>query len=253
MYLKYILITLCLFISSCGGGSSSGDDDSTTDSTTIIDASQYYSQEESGDVVTYTRTTTINNGSPSTITLVSTFEQVDSIPADYSYSGSGPFLQATIRANGATEPIGYIFTTTDGDVIINDSGDYFTSIQYTTITGTDEPTQVVVGQTYPTTAEETLFRSSDGLNVGSRRTESVLTAVGIENITVSGADHEALRFDVTSTITDTFTDNTTDLSITTSETWWFVRDLGLVKQNQNRTTVSELGTSTSYTVIELLL
>lgn len=225
-YLSIVLCTALLFTVSCGGGGSSGGDGPVT-----IDASDYYYQAGNGDEITYSETFSTGGGSVTTL-VRSTFSEVNDIPPGYNYSGpvTGPYLLETIHENeeGAGYILaGYVYSTLDGEEIIDDDRVNFTNVDESVTTGDDEPSQVVIGQSYTSTIEEDLFATADGALVGSRSITATITPSAIETITVDGGTFEALKFVTSSTSVEEINHVTT--TSTASGTLWYGKGAGLVK------------------------
>ena len=234
-----VLCAALFLITSCGGGGSSGGGGGSDE--TSFDTSQYYYQPGDGDEMIYKVTVAANP--PYYKKSAFTLENTD-IPDQYNYEaldgleGNPHILETVTRGNdlsSCTDTTGLIYYTPEGEEIIDDQRYsteppvwLFTNVDYSTVTGDEEPESVVAGQEYESTIEEILFDHSDPpVEVGARTITTSITPLDIVSVSVLGSTYEALRIATESFSEETIGESTTTL--TGSGTMWFGRDTGLVK------------------------
>lgn len=240
--MKKLTITfyvLMLFMCSCGGSSSGGFlPPSNTDST--IDSSQYYYQPVDGDGFVYNDSIVDSDEGNSDYQRRSGFLQVDAnLFTIYLYGDdSTASYMKEISETRAAELDPWVaidktyYSLQDGDEIIHDDLTYFSRIDLSTRSGSDEPDSVILDNEYTQTQVDVLLSSADPTQVkGSYEFEATIIPEEIESISVTAGTYECLRFSVSGesvwTITDTVPDTVTTSSFTGYR--WYAKDLGLIK------------------------
>jgi len=194
-YLKSLLIMaiLAMFFG-CGGSSSSGDD-TETGSEQERSVTAYINQPSDSFTNRYNMDATYSNGEKRSVSYLhkEVFSQVESIPEKYAYSGPilGPYILKTETEDGLLS--GYDYMSALNTVIISDNLDVFKRITDRTVTGSEDPDAVVVGDTYNFSEESTLFDSDTGSESGQELTSAVFTAEEIETVTTEAGIFDALR------------------------------------------------------------
>jgi len=187
-----LLILILASIAACGGN---GSDEAPTDDIFIT---AY--QERPGDVFEYQSSMEFiySDGKTASVTQKETqsFSQVDSIPEKYGYSGDlgGPYILSTTTVDGELD--GYEYISADGTEIVDDDLDTFTRVDAQTISGSDEPEDVSLGDTFTFREESTLFDSDTAEEVGARIIEGTFTVAEEETVTVPAGTFHCLRIDL---------------------------------------------------------
>ena len=187
---KLILISLTsLILSACGGG---GGDSANQ----VLVLGEGY-DEKAGDIFTTTLTMdiTYSNGQTASINSesVRTYSQVAEIPSKYNYSNaiSGPYLLETTNEDGVLDGLEYM--TLSGDSIIDDALDYYTSVEYTTESGSEEPENIYIGDKFSFFQNSTLFNSQTGVEAGYKIINMEFTVLSEEIITVPAGEFNAVK------------------------------------------------------------
>lgn len=238
--LLMILLMTAFFVTSCGGGGSSSNSGTPNDdgdgggNEEPIDASQYYYLGQPGDSFTYTVEEELDGEPYQTYIEVSAFTGETDIEAKYLYTGILVCSSLETTSNNMVDPnimnpVGKTFYTAEGEEIIDDDlKDLFTNVQYSEVTGTDEPEEVILGQDYTMTIEETLFHYNILEPPAGTRTSTVtITPVQVEAVTIDGMEYEALRFDIEMSLLEVITEGST-LEAEATGTLWYGKGIGLL-------------------------
>ena len=187
---KLLLTSLILLVlSACGGG---GGDSANQ----VLVLGEGY-DEKAGDIFTTTLTMdiTYSNGQTASINSesVRTYSQVAEIPSKYNYSNaiSGPYLLETTNEDGVLDGLEYM--TLSGDSIIDDALDYYTSVEYTTESGSEEPENIYIGDKFSFFQNSTLFNSQTGVEAGYKIINMEFTVLSEEIITVPAGEFNAVK------------------------------------------------------------
>jgi len=228
-----ILISMTLF--ACGGGGGGGGGTSEPDTDIIY--SNDYTNRDVNKVYTFKQTQIDGNNTQSENTISYRYAQVNTIPSKYNYSGSipGPYTVETMQLDGVDKSFTYISSS---GIIISDDSTVFTNIDHSESVGTIPP-DWTVGTVYSKTSTEDLFRSTTGIQVGTKTTEYTLKALGVENVTVPAGTFQSVKTEETSEITYTYAGFTEIRTATWS--FWYSSNLGYVKITSNTTVVSTEG------------
>lgn len=185
----YLIVVFSgLFLVGCG---------SSSDEKELLLTDPY--QEKSGDAFT---STTIMDFEYSTgvrrqvVNIdVDTYSIVDEIPQKYGYSGalSGPYLLETNHENDELDSLRYM--TLDGEWIIDDDLDSFTSIETTSRTGSDDPENIYIGDEFSARNSSILYSSDTGLEIGSEVLELDFVILNEEVVTVPAGTFTAIKID----------------------------------------------------------
>ena len=188
---------------------------------------------DSSKVYTFQETEDTGSGDPTVTNVAYSYQQVDSIPSKYGYSGSiaGPYIMETISTDGGNTTVIYMNSV---ETIISDDSSFFTSIDSSTSTGGSLPPDMVINKEYPFSSTEDLFISDSslgtvGTNVGTKTTVWSTTALGVENVTVPAGTYEALKTEDSSTVTFTMDSGATQTTTSSGNTW-FGKGTGTVKK-----------------------
>lgn len=175
-------ILLVLSLTGCLGGGSSSD----SSNQEIVLGEGY--DKKAGDVFTTSLTMdiTFSNGQAAEINSisVSTYSQVNEIPSKYNYSNaiSGPYLLETTNEDGVLDGLEYM--TLSGGSIIDDDLDYYTNVEYTTQSGSDEPENIYIGDKFSFYQSSTLFNSQTGVEAGYKIINMEFSVISEEVVTV---------------------------------------------------------------------
>ena len=216
--LSFIIFVL-FSLSACGGGGGGNN--------TPINVTSY--SEVTGDTLTYIDNTnaTYSTGQTLSITQTEVFtaSSVTTIPEIYSYPGgiAGPYILITNTEDGALD--GYEYNAQDGREIVDDSLDTFTRIDAITASGSDDPENVNIGDSFNFSENATLFDSASGAAVGNIETTGTFYVDSLINITVPAGQFQALRIDYTIDTTTTENGITDTASMVGSS--WFDTNIGL--------------------------
>jgi hypothetical protein len=189
MKVEHVVLLVVAIATLSGCGSSS------TQDTKIVLGDSY--DEKPGDV--FTTTSTVNadysNGQIAEITSINveTYTQVSDIPEKYGYSNSnnGPFLLKTDQSDGEFDGLDYM--TVLGEFIIEDDLDYFSSVEYTTQNGSENPEHIRIGDEFSSNQNSTLFDSKTGAEAGYNITNTNFVVIQEENITVPAGVFDAIK------------------------------------------------------------
>jgi hypothetical protein len=244
------LLGIILF--ACGGGGGGGGGGGTGNSDSQATYSLDYMTYNPSKVYSFQETEDDGSGDPRVTDVTYSYQQVDSIPTKYGYSGTiaGPYTLETISTDGGNNTVIYMDSA---ETIISDDSSFFTSIDSSTSTGGSLPPDMVINKTYSFSSTEDLFNSdpiSDtwalGEKIGSKKTDWSTRVVGVENVTVPAGTFEALKTADASTVTYTF-DNGATQTTTSSGNTWFGKGTGTVKKVSSNSTVISDGTSSTTT------
>ena len=185
-----ILLTL-LSLAGCGGS------DGGSSSQILVLGESY--DEKAGDIFTtsLTMSATYSNGQTAEFNSVSVkkYSQVDEIPSKYNYSNaiSGPYLLETTNEDGVLDGLEYM--TLSGGSIIDDDLDYFTNVEYTSISGSGsgDPENIYIGDKFSFYKNATLFDSQTGIEAGYKIINMELTVLSEEIITVPAGEFNAVK------------------------------------------------------------
>ncbi len=234
-----VMVILGLILLSCGGGgggsgSGGGDSGSGSSSPQAIDARDYFMR-DTKKVYTFSETIVASSGGQrATDDLVKTFsyEQVHTIPEKYGDFDDypGPYRKEVVQKNGGNALI--IYTDPDGEVMASDDLTTFSRIQDSDYSGDTFSSSLILGHTYASTSEETLYNSDPnagfwGEELGFSVTTSTFKPLALENITVRGQAYTALKVQIRYTVTTTQGGQTSSTVFTGDQ--WFTQDIGLVK------------------------
>ena len=198
--IKCILIPLLLAVVLSGCGGSGGDS-----TNQILVIGEGY-DEKPGDVFTTALSMSITYSNDQTAEInsvsVKTYSQVDEIPLKYNYSNaiSGPYLLETTNEDGVLDGLEYM--TLSGNSIIDDDLDYFTNVEYTTESGSEDPENIYIGDKYSFNENATLFNSQTGLEAGYKIIKMEFTVLSEEVVSVPAGEF-----------------NTAKIGYSISETW----------------------------------
>ncbi len=245
-YVFYLSALALIVLPACGGGGGGGTNDS---SSQTIYSSDYMTYDLSK-VYTFQETEDTGSGDPTVTNVAYSYQQVDSIPSKYGYSGSiaGPYIMETISTDGGNTTVIYMNSV---ETIINDDSSYFTSIDSSTFTGGSLPLDMVINKEYSFSSTEDLFISDSslgtvGTKVGTKTTEWSTTALVVENVSVPAGTFEALKTADSSIVTFTFDSGETQTTTSSGNTW-FGKGTGTVKKVSSNSTVISDGTSSDTT------
>ena len=153
--------------------------------------------EKPGDIFTTTSNMHVTYSNEVSLELnsteVITYTLVDEIPDIYNFPNSknGPYLLETDKEDGELDGLEYI--TTSGDTLIEDDLDYFSTSEYTTKNGTDEPKSINIGDTFSYNENSTLFSSQTGIEAGYKILNGDLTVLNQEKLTVPAGTFDAVK------------------------------------------------------------
>lgn len=252
-----LAIFLGLTLTACGGGGGGGGggDGGSSDSTVNVagykdrDLTKVYTIEETVLAAAQGKEAT------ETTSYVYSYEQVDEVPAQYSYSGEypGPYIEQRVLKNSTLASITYM--SPSGLEIVTDNFSTYTCVDDNTYTGTDQASEMVLGRTYTSTTTQKLYNSDLdvsfwGDEIGTSSTVSSSKPLVIENVTVPAGTYSALKFQVNYTIT-TKTDAGSSTTEYTGYTW-FAKGIGVVKAELSFSNVIS-GITVDYTVTDVLI
>ena len=190
---KYVAVIFLFIVvlSGCGG---SGNDSDKQDSDIVL-AESY--DEKPGD--RFTRSATISaiysDGQTAELNSVeeSVYSQITEIPTKYNYSNAdgGPYLLETTNEEGILSGLDY--NTQSGDSIIDDDLEYYTSIEYTTVEGSEDPENISVGDNYSYYQNSTLFNSNTGDEAGYNIENYEYSVLSEEEITVPAGTFNSVK------------------------------------------------------------
>ena len=226
-----LLVVVSAALAGCGGSSRQDSE--------VVLGDGY--DEKSGDVFTTSSIINVDysNGQTDEIisTDVDTYTQVGNIPNKYGYSNSndGPFLLETNRSDGELDGLEYM--TISGDFIINDDLDYFSSVEYTTQSGSAGPEDIHIGDKFSRNQNSTLFDSQTGEETGYDISNMDFVVIKEEKVTVPAGSFNAVK--ISYSISTTKSDNDIVNTLTGSGYAWFDTTNGfmlkLVIENGNMT------------------
>ena len=213
---KLLLTSLTLLVlSSCGGG---GGDSANQ----VLVLGEGY-DEKAGDIFTTSLAMdiTYSNGQTASINSesVRTYSQVAEIPSKYNYSNaiSGPYLLETTNEDGVLDGLEYM--TLSGDSIIDDALDYYTSVEYTTESGSEEPENIYIGDKFSFFQNSTLFNSQTGVEAGYKIINMEFTVLSEEVVTVPAGVFNAVKIGYS--ISETRSENNIIDTLTGTGYGWF--------------------------------
>lgn len=189
---KFVMLPILFGIVLSGCGGSSGSDNQGEE---LVLGDGY--DEKPGDVFTtsFAIDATFSNGqsSASSSIQVKTYSQVSIIPSKYGYSLStnGPFLLETTKEDGVLDGLKYM--NESGNFIIDDGLDSFSSVEYTTKSGSEEPENIYIGDNFSFNQNSTLFNSQSGAEVGYEITDINFSVLKEEQITVPAGSFNAVK------------------------------------------------------------
>lgn len=211
---KLLLTSLTLLVlSACGGGDSANQ---------VLVLGEGY-DEKAGDIFTTSLTMdiTYSNGQTASISSesVRTYSQVAEIPSKYNYSNaiSGPYLLETTNEDGVLDGLEYM--TLSGDSIIDDALDYYTSVEYTTEGGSEEPENIYIGDKFSFFQNSTLFNSQTGVEAGYKIINMEFTVLSEEVVTVPAGVFNAVKIGYS--ISETRSENNIIDTLTGTGYGWF--------------------------------
>jgi hypothetical protein len=247
---KYLILFVLILIQGCGGG---GDSDSANQ---ILVLGEGY-DEKPGDVFTtsLTMSITYSNGQTAEVNSVSveTYSQVDEIPLKYNYSNaiSGPYLLETTNEDGVLDGLEYM--TLSGDSIIDDDLDYYTSAEYTTESGSEEPENIYIGDKFSFYQNSTLFNSQTGIEAGYKIINMEFTVLSEEIITVPAGEFNAAKIGYS--ISETWSENNIiDTSSGTGYGWFDTTNGYMLKMTADGDmTLNEYAVTASFSAEIILL
>lgn len=153
--------------------------------------------EKAGDIFTtsLTMSATYSNGQTAEFNSVSVkaYSQVDEIPSKYNYSNaiSGPYLLETTNEDGVLDGLEYM--TLSGGSIIDDDLDYFTNVEYTSESGSEDPENIYIGDKFSFYKNATLFNSQTGIEAGYKIINMEFTVLSEVIITVPAGEFNAVK------------------------------------------------------------
>jgi hypothetical protein len=246
-YVFYLSALALIILPACGGGGGGG---GTSDSSSQTFYSSDYMTYDPSKVYTFQETEDTGSGDPTVTNITYSYQQVDSIPSKYGYSGTiaGPYIMETISPDGGNNTVIYM---NSAETIISDDSSFFTSIDSSTSTGGSLPPDMVINKEYSFSSTEDLFISDSslgtvGTKVGTKKTDWSTTAVGVENVTVPAGTFEALKTEDSSTVAYTMDSGATQTTTSSGNTW-FGKGTGTVQKISNNSTVISDGTSSDTT------
>ncbi len=246
----HLSVLFSIILSGCGGSS-----DTSEQGTEIVLGDGY--DEKPGDV--FTTSSTVNavysNGQTAEIisTDVKTYTQVNEIPAKYGYSNSisGPYLLETTQEDGVLDGLEYM--TQSGDFIIDDDLDYFSSIEFTTQSGSEEPENIHIGDQFSFIQNSTLFDSHSGVEAGFEITNIDFSVLKQEQVAVSAGSFNAVKisYSISSTKSE---NNIVDTSSGTGHGWFDTTNGFMLKLviNDGNMTLNEHNLTASFSAETVL-
>ncbi len=214
----FACIILVSGLIACGGG---GGNDSNNGNNNQINLTSR--QDQAGDSYTYSTSmeVTYSNGQTASLshTDVNTISQVNTIPSKYSYSGtiSGPYLLDTGTEDGIIDSFEY--STIDGTEIIDDNLETFTRIDDTTVTGSGDPDNVSIGDTFIYSENAKLFDTINGTQVGTRLIQADFIVEKTEQISIGANTYNCVKINFQ--MDETLTKNSiTDTFNSTGSSWF---------------------------------
>lgn len=208
-----LLVIASAALAGCGGSS-------TSDSEIVLGKGY---DEKSGDVFTTTSTLNADYSNGQTAEIISideyTYTQVTDIPNKYGYSKSndGPFLLEINRSDGELDGLEYM--TISGDYIIDDDLDYFSSVEYTTQSGSEGPENIHIGDRFSRNQNSTLFDSQTGEEAGYYISNIDFVVLKEEKITVPAGTFNAVK--ISYSISTTKSENDILNTLSGSGYGWF--------------------------------
>ena len=196
--LSRLIVLLVYLLSGCGGSSSSGQ------GSEIVLGDGY--DEKPGDVFTTSLalSATFSNGQSgqSNSTQVDTYSLVNTIPAKYGYSNSnnGPYLLETNNEDGVLDGLEYM--TISGDFLIEDDLEFFSSTEFTTESGSEEPANIRIGDKFSFNRNSTLFGSQTGLEAGFQNVSINFSVLAEERISVPAGTFNAVKIGYETSLTE---------------------------------------------------
>jgi len=215
-FIHSLLIILTILVTSCSGG---GSDDSANQ---ILVLGEGY-DEKAGDIFTTSLTMDITYSNGLTVSIssesVETYSQVDEIPSKYNYSNaiSGPYLLETTKEDGVLDGLEYM--TLSGDSIIDDDLDYYTNVEYTTESGSEEPENIYIGDKFSFFQNTTLFNSQTGVEAGYKIINMEFTVLSEEVVTVPAGVFNAVKIGYS--ISETISENNIIDTVSGTGYGWF--------------------------------
>ena len=247
-YVFYLSALALIILPACGGGGGGGGTNDSSSQTTYTTAD--YMTYDPSKVYTFQETEDTGSGNPTVTNVAYSYQQVDSIPSKYVYSGTiaGPYTLETISPEAGNPTLIYMSSE---ETIISDDSSFFTSIDYTPSKSSSLPTDMVVGTKYSFSSTEDLLISDSslgtvGTQVGTKTSEWSITVIGVENVTVPAGTYAALKTQDSSTVTYTMDSGTTQTTTSSGNTW-FGNSTGTVQKVSTNTTVISDGTSSDTT------
>jgi hypothetical protein len=246
----FVILGATSLLAGCGGGG--GSDNQGAE---LVLGDGY--DEKAGDVFTtsFTLDATFSNGQSgrNSFTAVKTYSQVSIIPSKYGYSLSknGPFLLETTDEDGVLDGLEYM--TESGRFIIDDDLDYFTSVEYTTESGSEEPENIYIGDKFSFIQNSTLFDSQSGVDAGYEITNIDFSVLREEQVTVPAGSFNAVKigYSISSTISK---NNIVDTVSGTGSGWFDTTNgfmLKLIIEDGNMT-LSEQNVTASFSAETIL-
>lgn len=215
-FIHSLLIILTILVTSCSGG---GSDDSANQ---ILVLGEGY-DEKAGDIFTTSLTMDITYSNGLTVSIssesVETYSQVDEIPSKYNYSNaiSGPYLLETTKEDGVLDGLEYM--TLSGDSIIDDDLDYYTNVEYTTESGSEEPENIYIGDKFSFFQNTTLFNSQTRVEAGYKIINMEFTVLSEEVVTVPAGVFNAVKIGYS--ISETISENNIIDTVSGTGYGWF--------------------------------
>lgn len=250
--MKYVtvLVLFVVVLFGCGGSGS----DSENHNSALVLGEGY--NEKSGDrfITSLAMNAVYSDGQTAEINSVSEyiFSSTTEIPEKYGYSNaiSGPYLLETKNEDGILDGLDY--KTPSGNSIIDDGLDYYTSIEYTTENGSEDPENIYIGDNYSFSQNSTLFNSISGDEAGYEITNMELSVLSEEQITVPAGEFNAVKigFSISET---TSRNNIIDTLTGTGYGWYDTTNVFMLKMAfDGDMTLNEHGVTASFSAETIL-
>jgi hypothetical protein len=246
--LAALIVPLVCLLSGCGGSSSSGQ------GSVIVLGDGY--DEKPGDVFTTSTafSATFSNGESgqSNLTDVDTYSLVNTIPAKYGFSNSnnGPYLLETNNEDGVLDNLEYM--TISGDFLIDDDLEFFSSTEFTTESGSEEPANIRIGDKFNYIKNSTLFGSQTGLEEGFTNISINMSALAEERISVPAGTFNAVKVSYEASLTQS-KNNIVDTNLGAGFGWFDTTNGFMLKVTlDGNITLGEQNVSATYSTESIL-
>jgi hypothetical protein len=226
--MKYLVITPLFVFSIVGCGESSSGSDIPTQVVLLEDS---YDEKE-GDIFTTSMSTNVlySNGQTAnkSSTRVETYSEVNEIPASYNYSNqiAAPYLLKTTTIDGELSGLDYM--TLSGSSIIDDDLEYYSNIDYSTESGSEEPENINEGDSFSFYQNNELFKTLDGVEDGYEITNTDFTVLSTELLTVPAGKFDSIKIEYS--MSQTKSENNVIDTFTGSGYAWFDTSEGYLLQ-----------------------